>query len=372
MPVDAADNTRRLRPTHASQQASFVRVENEMDALCNVLGAGSRIPSHVDLMAQMQASERTILAVLETFRLQGRIVRRPGAGTFVADAQLGQKSAESQAKRDASVIVVCKPDNSFTNRCVDMLNQQADQLGFSVICHFLASENLRDVKRLCDLPGSLGYILLGAEMLPVAQMLHQSKHQVVALAAPPLDMETGFPCIHADNEQGAYLATRHLIELGHRHISFAMVDTHPQRSVRWIGHRIAIREAERAGLAVVSTVLLRSTVATWRGDPDAPARYFHALGAPTGLVVWNDREAITLLTVLLRAGVKTPEEVSLVGYDNLPEGAQVSPSLTTIDQDVALQVRHALDILRQPQGASSPLSILVPPTLIKRASSAKL
>ena len=66
------------------------------------------------------------------------------------------------------------------------------------------------------------------------------------------------------------------------------------------------------------------------------------------MVVWNDHEAVRLATVLSRAGVRVPEQVSLVGYDNLPESSLIYPLLTTIDQAIGQQLRLALRLLTQP------------------------
>jgi len=369
MSIHTLDNARRIRPTQASQKAAIVRVERELIALCDSVPPGSRVPSHVELMAQYQASERTILAALEMLRQEGRIVRRPGAGTFVAERKAAFGGPGRNIEGTASIVVVYKPDNSFFTQCAALLYQQSELDDIPVVCHLLGQDDAPGIKRIKAIPNALGYIILGGEIITLARELKALGHRTVVMTAPPLDVDVDLPNVHVDNEQGGYLAARHLIDLGHRNIAFAMVDAHPERSARWIGHRIAIREAERAGLQITSSVLLLSTVNDWRDDVGAPARFFRAPGAPTGLAIWNDRLAISLLTMLLRAGIKVPDEVSLVGYDNLPEGAQVSPSLTTIDQALAEQVQYAIDLLKQKEEPAKSLTTLTAPTLIQRASS---
>ena len=76
-----------------------------------------------------------------------------------------------------------------------------------------------------------------------------------------------------------------------------------------------------------------------------------------------------LLALLLSAGVRVPEDVSIVGYDNLPEGSRVYPQLTTVDQGIERQMRLALRMLTQ----TNPLAAgrtLVTPTLLARRSTA--
>ena len=74
--------------------------------------------------------------------------------------------------------------------------------------------------------------------------------------------------------------------------------------------------------------------------------------------------------MLSRAGVRVPEQVSLVGYDNLPESSLIYPQLTTIDQAIGQQLRLALRLLTHPVPPPPSQTVLVTPTLIPRGSSA--
>jgi len=93
-------------------------------------------------------------------------------------------------------------------------------------------------------------------------------------------------------------------------------------------------------------------------------------GAPTGITVWNDHEAAKLLAILTRAGIRVPEEVSLIGYDNVPESNRVYPALTTIDAGIPQLIRVAVDMLTGAVPPQRSRSVMVLPTLVVRDSTA--
>ncbi|MCH7372510.1 MULTISPECIES: substrate-binding domain-containing protein [Aeromonas] len=134
----------------------------------------------------------------------------------------------------------------------------------------------------------------------------------------------------ADNShQGGYLATRHLIELGHRDIGCI---TGPQSRApadqRLAGFEQAMREA---GLAINPSWILE-------GDFDCASGHdamLHLLALPTrpsALFVCNDMMAMGVISAAHRAGLAIPRDLSLVGYDNVALAQYMSPPLTTVNQ----------------------------------------
>ena len=77
-----------------------------------------------------------------------------------------------------------------------------------------------------------------------------------------------------------------------------------------------------------------------------------------------------VLAALTAAGIKVPEDVSLIGYDALPQGLMVHPTLTTIDSMVHQQLDAAVQLLTQPVPQRGPYTAVALPTLIQRGSTA--
>jgi len=205
----------------------------------------------------------------------------------------------------------------------------------------------------------------------LAERLQAMGHRVVMIGAMHAGMEAGFPCIHGDHEHGAYLATSHLIEMGHRRIAFASGGSDLRRSLRWMGHWQAILEARRAGIELQDTVIESDDFDRLVEDPSAACTYFRRSESPTGLALWNDRDAMRLLAGLRGAGILVPDDLSIVGYDNLPEGELVAPRLTTVDQALSQQLRIALRLLTQTAPLPANQTILTVPTLVLRDSTAR-
>jgi len=212
-----------------------------------------------------------------------------------------------------------------------------------------------------------GYIVFRHDFQPLAKRLLDAGHRVVLVGALDANALPDVPNVFGDQEQGGYLATQHLLELGHRKLAF-FGDSRVMRTQRWSGHQRALREARRSGLEFAASYFNLEEIELWRGDLARARAYFASPEAPTGIVAWNDHEAVGLLTLMQRIGVRVPEDVSLVGYDNLPEGRHVHPTLTTLDTALTAQVKAALSLLTREVPAPATFQTVVMPTLIRRES----
>jgi LacI family transcriptional regulator len=162
------------------------------------------------------------------------------------------------------------------------------------------------------------------------------------VAVDPHTGPSNLPSVHSDNLAGAITATRHLLELGHRRIGFlaGRPDLESARQ-REQGYCRALSDA---GLPV-DTNLIRV------GDYDLemsqePARQLLTLDdRPTAIFAANDLSAMQTMHVARTLGLAIPRDVSVVGFDNIPESALIEPPLTTIDQSIQEMGRRAVELL---------------------------
>lgn len=322
-----------------------------LDALCAALGPGGRIPTHTELMRRFDASERAVREALNELQRGGRIVRRNGVGTFVA-ATNGDFSPTASGR---TLIAVTRPDRSFFDRRMDLLFQHAAD----------ADLNLAASSR------PLGFVIFSYSLAPLAEQLQRNGQRVVIVGTPPVDVSPTVPCVYHDHNQGGYLVTRYLIALGHRRIAYASAGTGDlPRQMRWQGHQRALREARRAGVAIEDKQLPAEETTAWASNPARAAAFFAAPNAPTALIAWNDHEGARLLTTPSRAGVRVPHQVSLAGYDALPEGALVFPRLTTVDHAIGEQLRAAVDLLTRATPPPPTHTVVFVPNLLPGESTA--
>lgn len=170
-------------------------------------------------------------------------------------------------------------------------------------------------------------IVMGG-LLPDAQLLEMATRlPMVVIGRVVLGLEEN--CLHADQVQGAYEATRHLIELGHRRIAHIAGPLYQQDARdRLEGYRQALSDAglsfdprlviegdyhEPSGLMAVEALLSRGVLFT-------------------AIFSSNDQMAYGARLALYRRGIQVPGEISLVGFDDLPSSSYTTPPLTTVAQ----------------------------------------
>ena len=182
---------------------------------------------------------------------------------------------------------------------------------------------------------------------------------------PPVKDQPGhsFGC---DNESGGYQATKHLIDLGRKRIAYVgrMARRSPEHAARYAGYARALRESgiepndklrvpadnsETLGYEAVEQLL-------GRGEP------FDAIFAVTDLI------AIGAMRALNDAGLRVPDDVAVVGFDDMPLAAYVTPRLTTVQQNARMAGDGLVEgIVRLIKGEPVQ-SRLMAPTLIVRES----
>jgi LacI family transcriptional regulator len=167
--------------------------------------------------------------------------------------------------------------------------------------------------------------------------------------------------VAVSDRAGARLATDHLLSLGHRRIAYVTTPAVEARADR------ARREGYRSALARAGVAPL--PVVRWaHGAPGfGPA-------APTAAFCSNDLGAIALLEHCDRLGLRVPDDLSVVGFDNIALAGLARISLTTVAQPLDDLARLALDMLasRLERGArGAPRHVTVPATLVVRGSTGR-
>ena len=186
---------------------------------------------------------------------------------------------------------------------------------------------------------------------------------MVATDAEPDD---AFEVVAIDQENGARLAVRHLLDLGHASVA------HLAGPADWLDAAARLqgwqRELTSAGINVWDVL-----VGDW--SPESGYRVGRELLAgdelPTAVFVANDLMAIGLIRALAEAGVSVPGEVSVVGFDDIDATGFLLPPLTTVRQDLLTLGRVAVErLLARIDGAEPAEPLRQPPELVVRASTA--
>lgn len=192
-------------------------------------------------------------------------------------------------------------------------------------CLFLSST--LDDTYICDL----------AERIPIVLIGNDLGHSNVG-------------SVRSNNFEGAYNATKYLGGLGYRNIMLVMAN--PQ----FIDHRERLEGAEKAlgelGIERHPYNILNSQSLS---DNDLRYALSHAfeMNKPEAIFVGGDQDAIRVISILSAMGYSIPQDVSVIGYDNLPYSANTNPPLTTVNQPIyeigTEAAKMVLNIIRNPE-----------------------
>jgi len=217
-------------------------------------------------------------------------------------------------------------------------------------------------QRYCDgaiVEGSLGETGL--------TLLRERGYPVVAVGYSDL-----ISCVHSDDRSGAFTMTRHLLELGHTRIGVvAGPDTDKiGTEARLKGYQDALQSC---GVQYDPFLI---TYGTFRAPSGyAGAAYLMASPRPpTAIFAFNDRMAFGVMDWLREQGVSIPNEVSVAGFDDIPDAVREHPPLTTIRQQSRGQGERAVELLltmmTDEAEATTRREIILPTELVVRGSTA--
>jgi len=303
--------------------------------------------------------------------INGRYGVAPATFTRVMGvvSELGYESslvASSLRRSRTNVIGILVAEfEPFSTELLKAIAAAAYGSGYELLAYSgpIADENrvgweLRSLSRLA------GTLIDGAIIVTPTVQLNSPSIPVVAI--DPHTGEGGPSTIGSDNVAGAKIATEHLISLGHRRIAHIRGRTDLESAnLRETGYRESLAEN---GIPFDPDLLRDGNYRAPQTD-DAARELLTRADRPTAIFAANDLSAIRVLDIAAELGIRVPEELSVIGFDNIPEAAAATPQLTTVAQPLrelgAQAFEMLLDLLR---GSDTVRHVHLPATLVVRAS----
>jgi LacI family transcriptional regulator, galactose operon repressor len=159
---------------------------------------------------------------------------------------------------------------------------------------------------------------------------------------PLLPLDVGLPCVTVANRSGAEQAMRHLLTLGHRRIAAI---TGPPGWVATEGRRSGYRAVlEGAGILFEPALEVEADFQIGPGA-EAAASLLDLPEPPTAIFAFNDAIAVGAMHAARDRGLRLPEDLSIVGFDDVTVATIVAPALTTVRQPLAEMGRTAVNLL---------------------------
>ena len=186
---------------------------------------------------------------------------------------------------------------------------------------------------------------------------------VVLLARPPVE---GCDAVSAESFQSARALTEHLLEHGRHRLTFVGdPDGSPDVQQRYLGFLDALSASDSSAEGPIVKVGFRE-----RSGADVAAQVLGHATAPDALVCANDELALSTMKALQHSGVRIPEDIAIVGWDDVMTARYVSPGLTTVRQPLYELGRAAATRLHERiAGApTAPEPLILPTELVLRTS----
>jgi LacI family transcriptional regulator len=214
-----------------------------------------------------------------------------------------------------------------------------------------------------------GTLIDGAVLVTPTVVDLRYRAQVVAV--DPHTGPIGLATVDSDNLRGARLATEHLLSLGHRRI--AMLTGRPDLQSAQLREQ-GFREAMAAAGVPVGPDRVQAGGYVRAMSAEAAHRLLTGPDRPTAVFAANDQSAISTVEVAGSLGIRVPEQLSVVGFDNVPDAALSVPPLTTVEQPIHEMGRRAIEMLiNLIHGRDvDPIHLTLPTRLVVRQSTKPL
>jgi DNA-binding LacI/PurR family transcriptional regulator len=262
------------------------------------------------------------------------------------------------------------PDDSSINPFfVNMLasiTKATSENGYDLLVSF---QNLNDDWQASyeDTHKADGLILLGyGSYTDYEQKLSQLENQgthFLRWGAP--DINHPGVSIGSDNVLGGYQITQHLLKLGYKKLAFIgdISDSAPELKARYEGYRQALEEGGLHPDKMPQVDAITTEQAGYRATQQVLD-----MKKPDGIVCGSDLISIGAIKALREQGYKIPEDIAVVGYDDIPISAFITPPLTTIQQNTSLAGKLLVENLIKLIHNEKVKDVLIPPKLMIRKS----
>jgi alanine racemase len=262
-------------------------------------------------------------------------------------------------------------ENPFSTQFMRGMGRVCDEQGLSLM---LVPPVKGSMLKAIDHAAVDGFVVMGLEPQdPVVNMLRQRHVPFVMVDS---EVPDGVPCLNIEDHEGARAAMMHAIQRGHRRI--AMVAFESGKEGRWREYTGTLCRRLAGYLEALATVGLSldgpgvqilECENSIEGGADAFSRLWQTPSCPTIVVAMSDIIALGVMGAAREQGLEIPKDLSVIGYDDIPEAQRANPPLTTVRQPMVEKGEQAAELLvKALRGESASERCTLPTELIIRAS----
>jgi LacI family transcriptional regulator len=327
-----------------------------------------QLPGERKLTAMFGVSRGTVRAALAQLERDGLIVPVHGRGTLLRNGaklpaatatRIGVISGQFGALGSDGAVNA----GSYYGELLKGLIAAAAAAGQDLVVYGSGGPD-----RLVEIAGSGVSGLLLVAVTDVEMLRRAAGTGLPSVLVDHVTEEVEIDAVDIDSVGGASAAVRHLHELGHRDIAYIDWSRRELSRPRFDGYRSGL---ELSGLRFREDLVVEGT-SDEGGGAAAMARLLDLRPRPTAVFVFSDTLARGAVRAALEAGVRVPEEISIMGFGDLPLATSEAPHLTTMRVDCARMgeaaVRLLLQRVRRPVAKAE--LVLIPASLVARGTCA--
>lgn len=277
-------------------------------------------------------------------------------------------SALTGKRTETLGLLVPDISNPFFSEMARMIEDRAHDRGMSVIMCSTDEDAEKEKKYLELLQRKQvdGFIVASSfHDKSLLQGLIKSKVPFVMLTQDDASLDVSK--VSVDDYKGGYKATSYLFNNGHRNIAIFAEYAHSSK-LRIYGYREAY---EAQGMACIEENILRMTASIANGKKYVEEMFARSdVSMPTAIFACNDLIAIGIIQGAKEKGIRIPEDLSVIGFDNTILASTTVPGLTTVAQPIEVMGKKIVDVLRDEieEGKSLQERVLYNPELIIRGT----
>jgi DNA-binding LacI/PurR family transcriptional regulator len=322
-----------------------------------------KLPGERTLAKDYGYSYMTIRKAVDNLVAEGVLYKLPTKGTYVAD----RKSAKKKTKIIGYFLdskIVAGLTSPYYSLIFNALEKESAKHGYSLI-YFSDVENSNSLNHLNKIDGVVASCFPRNE-----DIIHEINDRVPLVVIDNSSSDKTIPSIIIDNFNAVSDSIKYLCSLGHKRIGFmtGLQDSDVGKN-RYEGYKSGLISN---GLALDDELVYRGNYSFKSGL--AGADYFLSLKKlPTAIVCANDAMAIATIRQVTQQGLSVPDDISIVGFDDVEVASQINPALTTLAAPIAETAELALDMLTSLMNGEKAESkhIALPAKLIIRSSCAE-
>jgi len=297
----------------------YVLVEQKIKHAIKHREIVDKLPGERALAKEYGFSYMTIRKAVENLVAEGLLYKIPMKGTFVADRKPRKKTKIIGYFLDSSIVAGLT--SPYYSLIFNALQQQATKHGYSLI-YFTDIGDSSSYKHMNNIDGAI------ISCFPrIEHIVHEINEHIPVVVIDNSSSDKTIPSIIIDNFNAVRASVNYLCSIGHKRIGFITgLENSDVGKNRYAGYRSGL---SNHGLKMNEKLVFRGDYSFESGAKGAD--YFLSLkNPPTAIMCANDAMAIALIRQVVQRGLNVPDDISVIGFDDIAVASQISPALTTL------------------------------------------